>query len=142
MKRFAAACVAVSMLAILILAGCGKPAAGGAPGGTGGAGGGNSQAPQVEMDATNFVRNNATYTIKTGEAINFVDPASTGGIHILCFGKNGVCDKSQTTGPKELQGNGFQIDAGQTKLVTFDTAGTYDITCSIHPIMQITVTVQ
>ncbi len=62
--------------------------------------------------------------------------------HILCCGRNGKCAASQTVGPKELQGEGFQINAGQSQLVTFTTPGTYSITCSIHPSMQLTVVVQ
>ena len=136
MRRFPAVSVAsvVVLLALLLvaLAGCGK----------GGGGGNSGQTATVTMDANTFVHNNATYTLKAGQALNFVDPSSSGGIHILCFGRNGQCDKSQTTGPKELQGDGFQIDAGQSKSVTFSTPGTYPIACSIHPVMQITVVVQ
>jgi len=138
MKRRAGVSVTlcvVAFVALLLVAasGCGKSAGDGASSG---------QTVTVSMDTTNFVNNNATYTIKVGQAVDFVDPAGTGGIHILCFGASGKCDHSQTTGPMELQGDGFQIDAGQSKPATFTTPGTYHITCSIHPIMQITVVVQ
>lgn len=35
-----------------------------------------------------------------------------------------------------------EIDGGGEVRVTFDEAGTYDITCEIHPSMQMTVTVE
>jgi plastocyanin len=35
-----------------------------------------------------------------------------------------------------------EIAAGGEVRVTFDEAGTYDITCEIHPDMQMTITVE
>jgi len=131
MQRLPAVSATLALAAIVIVAGCGKPA-----------GGANAQATTVAMTVDNFVNNDASYTLKAGHAIAFADPANTGGLHILCFGKNGRCDKSITTGPKDLQGDGFQINASQSRLVTLGAPGTYPITCSIHPIMQITIVVQ
>ena len=91
------------------------------------------------MTSNNFVEHNVT--IKAGEAVHFDDPSATGGTHVICLGKNEVCDKS-ATGPQALQGDGFTIMPGQTKDVVFDKPGTYDVTCSVHQDMNLTVTVQ
>ena len=45
-------------------------------------------------------------------------------------------------GPQDLTGQGFTIQPGQSHNVRFDTAGTYPITCTIHPGMNLTVTVR
>ncbi len=81
-------------------------------------------------------------TINAGQVVHFTDPVGTGGTHDICLGAHGTCDKS-AQGPQALQGDGFTISAGDPpKDVTFDTPGTYKITCSIHPTMNLTVTVR
>jgi len=81
-------------------------------------------------------------TIKAGQAVHFTDPAGTGGTHSICLGADGTCFEG-AKGPQALQSPGFTINAGDpAKDVTFDTPGTYKITCSIHPSMNLTVTVQ
>jgi len=45
-------------------------------------------------------------------------------------------------GPQPLTGQGFTIQPGQTQDVQFDEEGVYVITCSIHPSMNLLVTVQ
>jgi plastocyanin len=92
----------------------------------------------VQMDPTNFVQ--TTRSIKAGQSLLFDDTVSGGGLHIICLGKDQTCDKT-ATGPSELMGDGFTISPGSTKSVTFPTAGTYDITCSVHPNMNLVVTV-
>jgi plastocyanin len=109
-------------LAALLLAGCGPAAS------------------TIELAAASFVQ--TTATINAGQALQFDDPASTGGPHMLCLGQNQVCDAS-ATGPTALQGGGFRIMAGSpTIAVVFATPGTYDITCSLHPLMNLVVTVR
>ena len=95
---------------------------------------------EVSMVASDF--STSSITIKARQAVHFTDPPGIGGMHTICLGTNGTCDKS-AQGPLALQGEGFTINAGDpAKDVTFDTAGTYKITCSIHPNMNVTVTVQ
>jgi plastocyanin len=126
------------LLAIpLIAAACGTAATAGgtAPGGPG------TGAATVTMNATNFVPNNHAVTIKSGQAVTFVDPMTTGGFHILVVGTNGTY-KATAGAPAALNvATGLQINAGDTKAITFPTAGTYQITCTIHPYMQVTITV-
>lgn len=133
MKKSGALLLPLFLILMLAMIACGKSV------GTTGNPGGGPPANQVSMDATDFV--NTTVTIKAGSSVHFDDPSDSGGTHIICAGANGQCS-NDANAPKDLQGTGFQIDAGQTKDVTFPTAGTYKITCSIHPDMNLTVTVQ
>jgi len=95
---------------------------------------------EVSMVGADFTT--SAITITAGQAVHFTDPVGTGGTHVICLGTHGTCDKS-APGPQALQGDGFTIGSGDPpKDVIFDTAGTYKITCSIHPDMNLTVTVQ
>ena len=95
---------------------------------------------EVSMVAADF--STRSITIKAGQAVHFTDPAGVGGTHAVCLGKDGTCDAA-APGPRALEGQGFTMNAGDpAKDVTFDTPGTYKITCSIHPNMNLTVTVQ
>jgi plastocyanin len=125
MKRLGLAFIPLMLLAMVVVVGCGKPAATTS-------GGGNT----VSMDASNFAIH--AITIKAGTALKFDD--SSGGYHVICLGKDQVCDQS-AQGPSELMGQGFTINAPDTKSVVFANAGTYDVTCTVHPEMNVTVTV-
>ena len=95
---------------------------------------------EVSMSAGDF--STTSVTIKAGQTVHFTDPAGVGGPHTLCLGANGTCDSS-ANGPLSLTGDGFTMHSGDpAKDVTFDTPGTYKITCSIHPAMNLTVVVQ
>ncbi|HEY7339476.1 MAG TPA: plastocyanin/azurin family copper-binding protein [Ktedonobacterales bacterium] len=100
-----------------------------------------STAPnEVSMSAGDF--STTSVTIKAGQAVHFTDPAGIGGPHTICLGANGACDET-AQGPLALTGDGFTMNPGDpAKDVTFDTPGTYKITCSIHPAMNLTVVVQ
>jgi plastocyanin len=129
MKRLAFAFIPMLFVLALTLGACGKQS------------GGNTTPPgTVEMNATNFVVH--AITVKAGDTVHFVDPAGSGGTHVICLGKDESCNAS-ATGPAALKAPGFTINAGNpTKDIVFDTAGTYDITCTVHPDMNVTVTVQ
>jgi plastocyanin len=133
MKKSRALLLPLFLILMLAMIACGKSV------GTTGDNGGGTPANQVGMDATDFT--NTTVTIKAGSSVHFVDSSDNGGTHIICAGENGQCS-NDANAPKDLQGTGFQIDLGQSKDVTFDKAGTYKVTCSIHPNMNLTVTVQ
>jgi plastocyanin len=96
-------------------------------------------ATTVQMATASFVQ--TTRTIKAGQALLFSDTVDGGGLHFICLGHNMQCDTS-AKGPAALMGAGFQIAAGSTKSVTFPTASTYQITCSVHPNTNLTVIVQ
>ena len=95
---------------------------------------------EVSMAGSDFSA--TSVTINAGQSVHFTDPAGVGATHIVCLGSEGACD-STAQGPQALEGNGFTINAGDpAKDITFTTAGTYKITCSLHPSMNLTVTVQ
>ena len=116
---------AVLVLLLFALAACGQSAA---------------TSNEVSMAESDFSA--TSVSIKAGQAVHFTDPAGVGATHIICLGSDGNCDTT-ASGPQTLEGNGFTINAGdQPKDVTFSTPGTYKITCSIHPSMNLTVTVR
>jgi plastocyanin len=132
MKKAALGIPALLLVIALFLFGCGK-----VPGVH------NSTGPSVaqttvQMATTSFVQ--STRSIKVGDTLTFSDTVDGGGLHIICLGKDMVCDKA-ATGPSALMDPGFTINPGETKGVTFPTAGTYQITCSVHPNMNLVVTV-
>ena len=95
---------------------------------------------EVSMVAADF--STTSITVKVGQAVHFTDPAGTGATHTVCLGTDGTCD-SGAKGPQALQSPGFTMNSGDpAKDVTFETPGTYKVTCSIHPSMNLTVTVQ
>jgi plastocyanin len=95
---------------------------------------------EVSMVAADF--STSSITVNAGQVVHFTDPAGTGATHTICLGTDGTCD-SGATGPQALESPGFTINSGDpAKDVTFDTPGTYKITCSIHPAMNLTVIVQ
>jgi plastocyanin len=123
-QHIGAALIAFAALA-LVLTGCG--------------GGGGGASNELDLGSVNFVQ--TSITLSAGQQLHIVDPQDTGGTHNLCIGQNGTCD-ANPAGPSELHGPGMMISPGATKDVTFATAGTYHITCTIHPSMNLTVTVQ
>ena len=132
MKKTVVLIIPLLLILALAVGGCGK-----SPGGTGG--GDEYTTPDVTMGQTDFTHHKLTIT--AGTTVNFITEQS-GSTHILCIGENGSC-QSGAQGPSELTAaNGMQVDPGQTKPVKFDAAGTYKIACTIHPNMNLTITVQ
>jgi plastocyanin len=130
MRKFA---VAFLFAAVLGLAACGT---GAAPGG----GGGDTGAATVTMAQTSFSAGTSV-TIKAGQAVTFSDPTSGGGVHNLVTGSNGQFTAA-TGAPTEFSAaGGMNFNPGDSKPITFATAGTYNITCTIHPSMEATITV-
>ena len=128
MRRFV---VIASFFALLTgaLAACA-----GGPGSGGSSGGGST----LSLGASSF--NGATsITITAGQAVTFDD--SSGGTHDLVTGTNGQFTAA-TGAPNEFSTkDGLDLSAGDKKTITFANAGTYQITCTIHPSMQATITV-
>ena len=82
--------------------------------------------------------------IAEGETIHFVNRSSTM-TQILCLDMDKRCDRSalllQQLPPQILQSPGLRITPNQTKDVVFNTAGTFHITSTVVPGMNLTVTV-
>ncbi len=100
--------------------------------------GGARSANEVDMGVAAFEQ--SSVTIKSGQAVHFVDP-TTGGVHIICVG-HGVQCAPQPDAPTELNTpQGMQFNQGETRDIVFPHAGTYTVVCIIHPGMQVVVTV-
>jgi plastocyanin len=74
----------------------------------------------------------ATLTVPVGTTVTFVNMDPTE--HTVTNGKDG----------KAIENPAFdeKVRSGESVTVTFDKAGTFDVTCTIHPTMNMTVTVQ
>ena len=106
-----------ALLAILalILAACGSSTDGGATGGE-----------TVSMADTTFTPN--TLTVTAGTTVTFTDTSG----HTVTEGTDGVAVEDPIV----------DEEGGSDVPVTFDEPGTYNITCKIHPSMNMTITVE
>jgi plastocyanin len=110
-----------------------------APTATTGSTGGGAGAATIGMGLQSF--SNARVTIKAGQAVTFNDPADTGNVHNLVTGSNGQFSAEAGAPSQFASASGVNFVPGQTMNIVFPTAGTYKITCTIHPGMEATVTV-
>lgn len=135
MKKLLIPAIIGLALAAAAVAGCGKTPQGSTTGGGGCSNG------TVDMTDVNFAIH--TCTINAGSKLTLNDPTAGGGIHFICFGTNQKC-AANADGPAELNstGNGVQFNPGDQKSYTFAKAGTYQITCTVHPNMDLTLTVK
>lgn len=120
--------VGIALLAILttILAGCSIRDTGSASG------------PTVHMGNANFVQ--TSITISKGQSINLVDDVAVQ--HIITNGtwRNGVARVAKESGAPAYNKtfNGNDSDT----LGPFNTSGTFEFYCTVHPGMNLTVKVQ
>lgn len=92
---------------------------------------------EVHMGTSTFTQPKAS--IKAGQKVKFID--DPGAAHVLVIGSGGgwVADPNA---PAQLNNNdGMAIGSQQEIDVTFPTAGTFNVTCKVHPAMQLVVTV-
>lgn len=143
LKKIMFGIVPLALTLTLALGACGKAASDGGPGaansGSGNGGSSCKTTQTIEMGVTNFV--DTCVTVSANQAVTFDDPSSSGGVHIICTGSNGQC-AANADAPKDLGAPGFQIQPGQQKQITFTKPGTYQIACTVHPAMNLTVTVK
>lgn len=126
--------IALFALAISMLAACGSS-------NTGGSGGSGGNSPNtITMGATTFSSNSISIT--KGSTITFVDSQSNGAEHILVNGQQGMY-KAEAGAPDFGGMSGHTFQPGQSWTTgPWNTAGTYHVTCTIHPTtMNLTVTV-
>lgn len=127
MKKLIAVFVLFSLVTVLIAA-C-----------SGGSGDGSVSGPAVHMNDTNFVQ--SSITIKKGSNLPLIDDVAV--THVI---ENGTWDSNGTPKPKLEHGAPtvnvtFNGNDSQT-IGPFNTAGIYHLYCTIHPEMNLTVTVQ
>jgi len=121
--------VTVALMACLVaLSSCGQASRG-------------KSSHEVDMGVAEFLQ--SSITITAGQSVQFVDPANGGGVHVLCIGKDSTC-LPQAGAPSALNvTHGVQMMPGDPPLTaTFPTRGTYEVVCTIHPGMAVTVKVQ
>jgi plastocyanin len=116
--------VGLAVLLTLLAAACGT-----------GAGSGNAT---ISLGASSF-SGTTNVAIKAGESVTFDD--SSGGTHHLVTGTNGQFTAAAGAPSDFSASAGLDLAPGDSKTITFPTAGTYQITCTIHPSMQATITV-
>jgi plastocyanin len=92
----------------------------------------------VTLGQRSFLQSSVSFS--AGQALHLVDPAATGGLHQLCLGKDGQCD-ANAQGPDALRNPGMKVAPGDTVEIIFPAAGQYQVTCTIHPQMNLTVSV-
>lgn len=97
---------------------------------------------EVDVLSTSFTTQQIE--IHEGESIHFVNQ-STSVTQYLCLGVDMHCDTfaffSVQLPPEALQSPGVRLAPGQAKDVVFDTDGTFHITSTVVPKMNLTVTV-
>ncbi len=92
--------------------------------------------PEVDVMTTGFAPHSIEIT--EGETLRFVNRSSTA--QMLCLGSNQRCDLTAAL-PQGLISPGVRIVPGQAKDVVFDTYGTFTITSTAAPGLNLTVTV-
>src|SRR5690348_1562302 len=99
---------------------------------------GSTPSNPVDMGVAAFQQ--TSVSIKPGQAVHFVDPASAR-THIICVGEGVKC-VPQAGAPADLNTDqGLSFQTGDSKDIVFPTAGTYHVVCIIHPAMEVVVTV-
>jgi plastocyanin len=83
---------------------------------------------EVKVNQANKAFDPGAVTIKTGDTVDFANGDT-------------VAHNVLTRGSPQDFSLGV-IKPGDDKKVTFDTPGTYDVRCAIHPGMKMTITVQ
>ena len=120
---------ALMAILVLVLAACGSTAESTPPDDGGGAptdAGGGETGDTVSMAGNQF--SPGSLTIAAGTTVTFTDTSS----HTVTEGVDGVAADDpivDETGGSDIQ-------------VTFDEPGTYNITCKVHPEMNMTITVE
>ena len=119
---------------LLVLAACSGDSGGGGSsdggGGDGASDGAGGDANRVEL--TDFAFSPSELTVPAGTTVTFVNDDSAP--HTVTEGSDGTA----------ADGARFdeELPAGDEVTVTFDEAGTYQVTCKLHPAMNMTVTVE
>ncbi|HEU5230194.1 MAG TPA: hypothetical protein VFU49_20405 [Ktedonobacteraceae bacterium] len=83
----------------------------------------------------------AAISIHKGDTITFVDDSGNGALHILVIGQNAQ-QTTEKNAPDFGGTAGKRIDVGENWTTPpWTTAGTFHVTCTVHPAMNLTITV-
>jgi plastocyanin len=127
MRKFAFLAICVLMLSML--AACGNSSNTSTNGNTG--------PYKVTMGGSSF--DSTSITIPKGSVIEFATEQS-GTAHDLVIGTNGLAHPQD--GAPDFGSGGHIVGPGQTWTTdAWNTAGTFSVTCTYHPMMNLTVTV-
>jgi hypothetical protein len=143
--------LAILALGSILLAACSRPgtvttttgttpttASGGSSGGGGGGGGGGGCASgTVHMDASNFVQK--CVNISKGSKVTLVDDVQV--LHIITNGKwvNSTPQLSVQPGAPTIPN--VNISSGSAEIGPFNTAGKFNVLCTVHVDMNLVVNV-
>jgi len=138
----------VLALGSILLAACSRPGtvpitgttpttSGGGGGGGGGGGVPGCASGTVHMDSTNFVQK--CVNISKGSKVTLIDDVQV--LHIITNGKwvNGT--PQLAAGPGAPTVNNVSISGGSADIGPFNTAGTFNILCTVHVDMNLVVNV-
>lgn len=94
----------------------------------------------VKLEGQTFAT--SSITISKGSTIAFLDDPNNGALHILVVGQNGQAESEQ--GAPDFGGiAGQRVDIGDIWTTPpWNTAGIYHVACTVHPMMNLTVTVK
>lgn len=95
--------------------------------------------PTITM--INYSWSPTTLAIKAGQAVTFTFSNQWTETHIDVTGKNGQYIAEPGAPPEFNSPTGTTFNPGDTKSIVFANAGTFDITCTLHPPMQLTIKV-
>ena len=129
LRTGAAAIVAAALLVSLAACGNGEASDSAGAGGDGSGGGGEAGAT---VELTGFAFSPAELTVAPGTTVTFVN--NDGAAHTVTEGTDGTAAESARFDEP--------VASGAEVTVTFDEPGTYQITCTIHPTMNMTVIVE
>jgi len=129
LRTRAAAVVAAAIVVSLAACGNGEASDSAGTGGDGSDGGGEAG---TTVELTGFAFSPAELTVAPGTTVTFVN--NDGAAHTVTEGTDGTAAENARFDKP--------IADGAEVTVTFDDPGTYQITCTIHPTMNMTVTVE
>jgi len=103
------------------------------------------QAQSGDATVVHSLQNNTfdptSISIKKGTRIKFSDVSQTGSLHILVIGFDGQ-EESLPGAPGFGGFAGTRLNRGENWISPpWNTAGTYHVTCTVHPLMNLTVIV-
>jgi len=128
MKQGLAASVVLVVVTVLVVA-CG-----------GSAGGGGGSSSDVHMGPTNFTQ--ASITISKGSSLNLINDSAV--THIIANGtwENNTAKPGAEPGAPSVNNLQFTTANQSQTIGPFTAAGTFQLYCTVHPGMNLTVTVQ